>query len=86
MYVAMILILTCSSNIIYGYHLTGKWTGAPSGGMEYGMDDGMYSWWHHCVLDSSSLAFRSRLIDIDVNSKFNGGAAVHVHNNLPIGK
>jgi len=32
--------------------VTGKWTGMPSGGMDYGMDNGMYSWWHHCVLDS----------------------------------
>jgi len=31
--------------------LTGKWTGALSSGMDYGMDSGKYSRWHHCVLD-----------------------------------
>jgi len=45
------LMLSCSSNVIYGYHLTGKRAGAPSGGMDYGMDNGMYSWWHHSVLN-----------------------------------
>ena len=34
------LILSCSSNIIYGYHLTGKWTGAVEWTI-YGMD---YIW------------------------------------------
>jgi len=36
--------------------LTGKWTGVPSGGMDYGVD----------VLDSSVPSFR---IDIDINIK-----------------
>ena len=40
----LLLLLSCSSNIIYRYHLTGKWTGVPSSGMDYGMDNGMYSW------------------------------------------
>jgi len=38
--------------------LKGKWTGAPSSGMDYGMDNGMYSWWHHCVLDSFIPSFQ----------------------------
>jgi len=37
------LILGSSSYVIYGYHLTGEWTGEPSGGMDYGMDNGMYT-------------------------------------------
>ena len=52
------IILSCSSNIIYEYHLKGKWTGAPSSGMDYGKDNGMYSWWHHCVLDSFVSSFQ----------------------------
>ena len=60
------LILSCSSNVIpvYGYHLTGEWTGVPSGGMDYGMDDGMYSWWYHSALDSFVPSYRSQRIDI----------------------
>ena len=77
--IAATVLIKSSSNVIYGYHLTGKWTGAPSSGMDYGMDNGMYSWWHHFI---SFLAFRSRRIDIDVNSKL---LQVHVHN-LPFGK
>ena len=34
------LILSCSSNIIYGYHLTGKWTGAVEWTI-YGMVNGI---------------------------------------------
>ena len=58
------LILSYSSNIIpvymYRYHLTGEWTGVPSVGMHYGMDNGMYNWWHHCVLDSFVSSYRSQ--------------------------
>jgi len=50
--------------------LTGKWTGAPSGGMDYGMDKEIYSWWHHCVLDSFIPSFQiSKNRHSDINCK-----------------
>jgi len=52
------LILSCSSKVIYRYHLTGKWTGTPGGRMDNRIDNGMYSWWHHCVLDSFIPSFK----------------------------
>ena len=51
------LILSCSSHVIYRYHLTGKWIGMPNGGM----DNGMHSWWHHCVSEFFVPSFRSDL-------------------------
>jgi len=39
--------------------MTGKWTGVPRVELiDYGMDNGMYSWWHHCVLDSFIPSFQ----------------------------
>ena len=29
--------------------------------MDYGMDNGMYSWWHHCVLDYFLPSFHADL-------------------------
>ena len=57
---------------MYEYHLTGKWTGMERLAVEWTVEGhGMYSWRHHCVIDSSSLVCRSWRIDIDINSKLN---------------
>jgi len=29
-----------------------------SGGMDFGMENGMFNWWQYCVLDSFNLSFQ----------------------------
>ena len=54
------LILSCSSNIVYVW-VSLDWKMDWSGRMDYRMENGMYCWWHHCVLDSFiPIAFRSQ--------------------------